>query len=140
MYKLIEPEVAGSLGEETELDNSVFPPHVKKLHYEFDGWLGDDILESFPCYIVTDCLRKDLENNKFTGISFNDVTVSKSETFLDIYPNRELPKFYWLKISGESFKDDFFITEENILAISEKVNLVLQKHNVNNADIEDLQD
>lgn len=47
MYKLIEPEVAGSLGKETELDSSVFPPHVKKLHYEFDGWLGDDILESF---------------------------------------------------------------------------------------------
>lgn len=50
---MIEPEVAGSLGKEKKLDNSVFPPHIKKLHYEFDGRLGDDILESFPCYIVT---------------------------------------------------------------------------------------
>ncbi|PQA90711.1 hypothetical protein SAMN05421796_1137 [Chryseobacterium piscicola] len=138
MYKLIEPEVAGSLGRETELDNSVFPPHVKKLHYEFSGWLGDDILESFPCYIVTDSLREDFENNKFTGISFNEVIVSKSETFLEIYPDRELPKFYWLKICGEAYKDDFFITKENVLAISEKVNLVLLRYNINNADIEEL--
>lgn len=138
MYKLIEPEVAGSLGKETELNNEVFPPHVKKLHYEFDGWLGDDILESFPCYIVTDSLRKDLENNKFTGISFHEVTISKSETFSELYPERELPEFYWLKITGEVYKDDFFTTEENMLAISERAYFVLQKHNINNADIEDL--
>lgn len=138
MYKLIEPEVAGSLGKETELDNSVFP-HVKKLNYEFDGWLGDDILESFPCYIVTKSLREDLENNKFTGISFHEVIISKSETFLELYPDRELPEFYWLKINGEAFKDDFFITEENILAISERAYFVLQNYNINNADIEDLE-
>ncbi|QQQ27178.1 hypothetical protein [Chryseobacterium indoltheticum] len=138
MYKLIEPEVAGSLGKETELDSSVFPPHVKKLHYEFDGWLGDDILESFPCYIVTESLKEALENNKCTGISFHEVIISKSETFLEFYPDRELPEFYWAKISGEVYKDDFFITEENMLAISERAYIVLQKHNINNADIEDL--
>ncbi|MGD1318737.1 hypothetical protein [Chryseobacterium sp. 2R14A] len=139
MYKLIEPEVAGSLGKETELDNSVFPPDVKKLNYEFDGWLGDDILESFPCYIVTESLRETLEGNKFTGVSFHEVIISKSETFSELYPDRELPEFYWLKISGEAFKDDFFITEENILAISERAYFVLQNYNINNADIEDLE-
>ncbi|MGD1318740.1 hypothetical protein [Chryseobacterium sp. 2R14A] len=139
MYKIIEPEVVGSLGKETELDNSVFPSHVKKLHYEFDGWLGDDILEFFPFYIVTYSLREALENNKFTGITFQEITISKSETFLELYPDRELPEFYWLKISGEAFKDDFFITQENILAISEKAYFVLQKYNINNANIEDLE-
>jgi len=139
MYILIEPEVAGNLGKETELDSSVFPPDVKKLHYEFDGWLGDDLLESFPCYIVTNSLRENIENNKFTGISFHDVIISKSETFLELYPNRELPTFYWAKIKGKAYKDDFFITEENILAISERVYLILKKHKINNADIEKLQ-
>lgn len=98
------------------MDNSVFPPHIKKLYYEFDGWLGDDILESFPCYIVTESLRKDFENNKFTGISFHEATISKSETFSELYPERELPDFHWLQINGEVYKDDFFTTEEKYVS------------------------
>lgn len=138
MYKLIEPEVAGGLGEETELDNSYFPPLVKKLHYEFDGWLGDDILESFPAYIVTEALKKNIEAENFTGIIFDYVLISKSETFMELYPEKELPVFFWAKINGEAYKDDFFITENNGLAISERVYLLLQKYKIDQADIEDL--
>lgn len=47
MFRYIEPEVAGGLGEETQMDSTVHPPLVKKLHLEFEGWLGDDILETF---------------------------------------------------------------------------------------------
>lgn len=138
MYKLIEPEVAGGLGEQTQMDNSFFPPLIKNLHYEFEGWLENDILESFPCYIVTEKLRKGLEREKLTGISFDEVIVSKSETFLELYPNKELPSFFWAKINGESNRDDFFITEKNGLAISERAYSLLKNYNIDQADIEDL--
>lgn len=94
MYKLIETEVAGGLGEQIQMDNSFFPPLIKNLHYEFEGWLGDDILESFPCYIVTERLRDGIELGKLTGVSFDKVFISKSETFLELYPDRELPNFF----------------------------------------------
>ncbi|MBL3548063.1 hypothetical protein [Chryseobacterium sp. KMC2] len=139
MYKLIEPEVAGGLGEKTEMDNTFFPPIVKYLHYEFDGWMGNDILESFPCYIVTEQLKKDIESKALTGITFDIVLVSKSDTFLELYPNKELPIFFWAKINGESYKDDFFITEKNTLAISEKAYSLLNDYNIDQADIEDLE-
>lgn len=137
MYKLIEPEVAGGLGEETEMDNSTFPPLVKNLHYEFDGWLGDDILESFPCYIVTESLRKGIESDHLTGVNFDEVYISKSENFSELYPNKELPVFFWMKINGEPNRDDFFINEENTLAISDKAYLLLKNYNISQADIED---
>ncbi|GEN73833.1 hypothetical protein [Chryseobacterium lathyri] len=136
MYKLIEPEVAGGLGDKTEMDNSFFPPLIKTLNYEFDGWLGDDILESFPCYIMTEVLRKGVEAEGLTGIYFSEVLISKSETFLELYSNRDLPNFFWAKISGEPYKDDFFITEQNTLAISEKAYFLLKKYSINHADIE----
>ena len=60
MYKYIEPEVAGGLGNETIIDKNYHPPIVKKLHYEFNGWLGDDILESFPCFIVSERLKNEI--------------------------------------------------------------------------------
>lgn len=139
MYRFIEPEVAGGLGEQTQLDNSFFPPLIKNLHYEFEGWLGDDLVESFPCYIVTERLRKGIESEQLSGISFDQVLVSKSETFLELYPDRELPNFFWAKINGESNRDDFFITERNVLAISEKAYLLLKNYNIDQADIEDLE-
>ncbi|BFO64213.1 hypothetical protein [Chryseobacterium sp. KCF3-3] len=139
MYKLIEPEVAGSLGDQTQIDNSFFPPLIKNLHYEFEGWLGDDLVESFPCYIVTERLRKGIESKQLSGISFDQVLVSKSETFLELYPDRELPNFFWAKINGESNKDDFFITKKNILAISEKAYSLLKGYNIDQADVENLE-
>lgn len=138
MYKLIEPEVAGGLGEKTDIDNTFFPPVVKYLHYEFEGWMGNDILESFPCYIVTEQLRKGIETEMLTGITFDTVLVSKSDTFLELYPDKELPNFFWAKINGEFSKDDFFITEKNTLAISDKAYSLLKNYSIDQADIEDL--
>lgn len=138
MYKLIEPEVAGGLGVQTQMDNSFFPPLIKNLHYEFEGLLGDDILESFPCYIVTERLRDGIELGKLTGVSFEEVFISKSETFLELYPDRELPNFFWAKINGESNIDDFFITEKNGLAISERAYSLMKNYSIDQADIEDL--
>ncbi len=138
MYKSIEPEVAGGLGEKIQMDNSVFPPLVKNLHYEFESWLGDDILESFPCYIVTESLRKGIESQNLTGINFDEVYICKSENFTELYPDKQLPIFFWAKINGERNKDDFFITEENTLAISDKAYLLLRNYNISQADIEDL--
>ncbi|UCA59047.1 hypothetical protein KB553_18715 [Chryseobacterium rhizoplanae] len=139
MYKLLEPEVAGGLGEKTEMDNSFFPPLVKQLNYEFEGWLGNDILESFPCYIVTERLKQGMESEGMTGIGFDDVLVTKSETFLELYPGKELPKFFWMKINGEADKDDFFITEKNTLAISARAYSLLKEYKIDQAAIEELE-
>lgn len=43
-YFYIEPEVAGGLGRNTVMNRAVHPPVVSKLHYHFDGWLGDVLL------------------------------------------------------------------------------------------------
>lgn len=120
------------------MDNSFFPPLIKTLHYEFDGWLGDDIIESFPCYIVMESLQKGIETENPTGISFANVIVSKSKTFLDLYPGRVLPGFFRAKINGTPFKDDFFLTDKNTVAISERAYFQLKKYNIDQADIEDL--
>ena len=61
MYYFIEPEVAGGWGGNTIADTSVHPPKISKLHYQFDGWLGDDLLESFPCFIVSESLKHESE-------------------------------------------------------------------------------
>ena len=135
-YFYIEPEVAGGWGANTVVDTSCHPPHVSKLNYEFSGWIGDDLLESFPCYIVTERLQKDLIKTGLTGFFFDEVEISKSEEFMDVFGDKHLPNFAWLKIVGDAGKDDFGIADDYRLVISDAAYNLLRSHQLNNATVE----
>jgi hypothetical protein len=138
MFRIIEPEVPGGIGIETELDNSTHPPLITKLHIEFEGWLGNDILEIFPCFLISEELKIKISNAALTGINFDQVIVSKSQRFDEVYPNKQLPTFYWAKINGQLEKNDFAIDDENCLVISELAFRILSEFNIANALIEEI--
>ena len=138
---MIEPEVAGNIADSTG-DWSVHPPTIDTLCYEFDDWLGTEIVTSFPCFIVTDALKVALETIQPTGCQFDSVEVSVSDLFevlnsedlSDASPNGgTLPKFHWLKPTGTLMQDDFAqtgIEKGYKLAVSQRVWDVLSKHNM----------
>lgn len=128
----LQPEVAGGLGARTIMDTTVHPPTVSVLEYEFDGWLGDDLLESFPCFILSERVKNLLQENDFTGYVFDNVIISKSDTFNEIYPDLELPDFYWLKIDGKAGVDDTGLSESNHLVVSEGFLKILLQFNLKN--------
>lgn len=119
-YFYIEPEVAGALGMNTVMDRRVHPPIVSKLHYHFDGWLGDQLLESFPCFIASELLEQKLKEAGFTGTVFDRVEITVSQQFRELYPNRQLPKFVWLRVEGTVGRDDFGIAPDGRLIVSER--------------------
>ena len=81
-YFYIEPEVAGGWGKNTVFDRTPGRPTVvHKLHYEFDGWLGDELLESTPCFIVSERMAREMKKMHLTGVNFDDVEVTTSEHF-----------------------------------------------------------
>ena len=109
-YHTVEPEVAGGWGANTAFTRmpgqSVV---VHKLHYEFEGWLGDDLIESTPCYIVSEGMAEQLRKAGLTGFVLDDVEITTSENFRETYAGRELPKFLWLKVGGVPGQDDLGI-------------------------------
>ncbi|MGH7418144.1 MAG: hypothetical protein ACREKB_10245 [Candidatus Rokuibacteriota bacterium] len=46
-YWILEPEVAGEIGEGTVLEPCTHPPVGHRLHYEFRGWLVLRCLQRF---------------------------------------------------------------------------------------------
>ncbi|MFC3960205.1 hypothetical protein [Halovivax cerinus] len=139
-YYHIHPEVAGELGAETEHDGSSLPPtqeSIQKLHYEFSGWLGDELLKSYSCYIITDSVKNHLDGSELSGWEINDVQVTTSVQFQELHPDRDLPTFHWLKITGEPGEDDFGIAENNRLVISESALSVLQEVTIDNAEVDE---
>jgi hypothetical protein len=119
-YFKIEPEVAGGTSEHTVMDRSVHPPLVSRLHYEVDDWLGDVLLAGFPCFIVTMEAKQALEVLGATGITFDSVEITTSGVFEDFHGDRKLPPFAWMKVHGEAGRDDFGLSSDLILVISER--------------------
>lgn len=133
-FYTIEPEVAGELGEGTVMDTSVHPPRVSAVHYVITDWLGDDIIESFPCYLVTPRLAAALESSQLTGfrIEAAQVTLSEEATEFGI---TETPEFRWLVITGPS-GEDFSVLPSGQAVISEAALQALQTYTIDNCDIE----
>jgi hypothetical protein len=133
-YYIIDPEVPGNISSSDFIDKTARPPVIRKLKFEFDGWLGDDLLESICTYIISERLKNEIIG--YSGFELEDVDISVSGQFEELYPQKELPTFYWLKVVGEAGTDDFGRTKGNRLVISERVYDVLQKLGTKGADFE----
>lgn len=132
----VEPEVAGALGDNTVMDTDIHPPVVRQLHYRFDGWLGDVLVESFPCFVVTAEAAGALVALELTGVELGPVEVTKSDTFEDIHPQRELPRFAWLKPRGTAGESDLGAAPDGRLVVSKRALEALQSLGIANALIE----
>lgn len=135
-FFVLEPEVAGGLGPHTVMDRSTHPPVVSQLHYQFDGWLGDAIVESFPCILVTESLSNLLLQEQVVGMEVAEVEVSTSEQFREACPGVELPRFVWLRATGVAGVDDFAVGPDFRLVVSEKALRVIQATQPRGLDVE----
>jgi hypothetical protein len=108
---------------------------IHKLHYQLDGWLGDDLLESDSCYVITDRLAKALQGRGLSGYDLKDVEVSVSDQFNDCYPGRELPGFVWLDITGAAGVSDFGVGSDGRLIVSESALEALKHTQLDNCSV-----
>lgn len=136
-YFVLEPEVAGGFGDGTVMDTSVEPPRVERLHYEIFGWLGDELLESTPCFVVAKTLAERLTAAGVTGFRLADVEVTADEQDEELMgESAPLPEFWWLQVTGQRGVDDFGLTDNASLVVSERALAVLRTGTLDNCDIE----
>jgi len=144
---LLHPEVAGGLGPRTVLKSrGANPPLVTTLDYQFDGWLGDELLTTFPCFIVSDALAQNLGHAGLTGFVTEDMLVSLSDEFALRAP--PLPKFHRLiplgaiVVLGDAATDwsghDLCLSENGGLVVTERCLDVLMEHSLANCGVNPL--
>ena len=131
---LLNPRWPADGGGETVADVSVHPPRVQRLHYQFDGWLGDALLESFSCYIVSKELGASLLASGLTGFNLEACRVSNSSQFDELHPGRKLPVLKRLRVAGTPGKDDFGISSDNELVVSMAAKSLLAQHHVEHCE------
>lgn len=136
MFFFVEPEVAGGIGPNSEVHRDSGKLVVTRLNYQFDGWLGDALLETTPCFIVTDDARQLIERAGLSGVSFSDVEVTRSDMFADLYSNKTLPHFWWMVVQGEPKADDFGLARDLRLVASERALSILKQAGLMHAQVE----
>ncbi|OYD07432.1 hypothetical protein [Paludifilum halophilum] len=151
----LEPEVAGGWGENTIIANldeyrqKGARPNVTNLHYEFDGWLGDELLESTPCFIVTTDLERAIKDQNLSGVTFTKVEISTTPEFDELYPDRTLPEFKRLIPLGEVqisddgrvtdwSRQDFCLSQKDYLVVTERAFQLLKQYQLDQCDITSL--
>jgi len=148
-YFYLEPEVAGGPWKGSVLDRSVHPPLVSHLNFLFDGWLGDSLVEGFPCWIATVPVMEAIKAAGLTGVSFDTLDITRSDLFNDMYPDLVLPSFVWMKVAGTPGRDDFgvrgrlkpleskgpFPMHMFVLVVSERALEVLKPLGISHAEI-----
>lgn len=135
---VLEPEVAGELGPGTEMDSSVHPPVVTRLQYVLHGWLGDDIVESFPSFAVTKRLGKLLTESSLTGFRLGDVDVVMPDEANNVDDSPAMvPELLWLQVD-EGPRGDLGLDDTGRLVVSDRALNVLRQVNIANCDIESI--
>jgi hypothetical protein len=133
----LEPEAAGWDGKSVA-DWQINPPAIYELHYEFDYWLGDVLLESAHSLITTLDLKAAIQSAALTGARFDRVKVCKSEQFEELFPEVKLPAFAWMKVEGKSGEDDFGIAQDLRLVVSERALKLIQSFGIPHAKVSNL--
>ena len=139
-FYAVRPEVPGQLGDKTVLDRDGGRLKVQHLELVFDGWLGDELVTAHPAFAATRHLADLFVQAGLTGFSLRDMDVSRSEEFLDFYPDRQLPEFVELVLTGTPGVDDLARDDTDLLIMSERAVDVMRLTNPLDADITALAD
>ena len=78
MTYVLEPLVAGELGDGTQLDATTHPPLVRHVEFVLDLPTDEDLIESFPVFLVSESLGHALASANLTGFGSSMPTCGRA--------------------------------------------------------------
>jgi hypothetical protein len=82
-------------------------------------------------------MGKEIKRAHLNGVWFDEVEVTTSDQFKEFCPNRQLPKFVWLRMEGTAGQDDFGTAPDGRLVVSEQALTLLREHGISHAVVTD---
>jgi len=133
-FRRLMPEVPGELGDQARLDATTHPPRVERFHLDLTNWLGDDLVEVFPCFAVTQRLADALRSSGFTGYELASMVTTVNPDQREFDPGIVVPEFKRLLPTGRAGADDFGTDERHHLVVSRRCWDLLRRFAVAHCD------
>jgi len=116
------------------MSTEVHPPRVEHLHYEVQGWLGDDLLDSTPCFLISPELAAIGPQAGCTGLRTDDARVTITPDAAPIVDPR-VTSFLWLQPQGQPGQDDLALDATASLVVTDRALDVMRRFNLDHCDI-----
>ena len=130
----LEPQVAGEFGPATVFDHRQHPPTVTDVEYVLDHPDTDDLIESFPVYLVSDRLTARLLD--FPGLGFEAVVVRPGDNYLELFGDAPHKPYVRLLLDGSP---DAWLGEDLVLCVSDRLMEVLRESDLRRGDVTTLE-
>ena len=134
MAYALEPFVAGQLGEGTRLDLSTRPPTVEAVEYLLDAPTDEDLIESFPVYLVSEGLATMMTDARLEGFTLEEARVARSREYVEIYGDDGHKSYRWLRLRPDA-NVDCWIDDEYRLCVSDRMMAVLAEGVLDECDV-----
>jgi hypothetical protein len=120
----LDPQVAGELGEGSVLDTTVHPPVVTEVDYVLDQPEADELIQSFPVFLVSSGLADRFQSAGLTGFTLEEATTRPSFEYLSAFGQAPHREYRWLRVHGTE-QDDCWIDSSAMLCVSDRMMEIL---------------
>src|SRR5215211_250252 len=134
MAYVLEPLVAGELGDETDLDTRTHPPLVHSVEFVLDLPTDEDLIESFPVFLVSEELASALTAAGFRGFQLSDAQVRPSHEYLANHGEVPHKRYRWLRLMP-SRPSDCWLDAQYRLCVSDQMYFVIARHRIDGCDV-----
>ena len=133
-HYVVEPEVAGGWGKNT-LQAATGKGTAAKASLRVRRMAWRRTLGKYALFHSFGAIAREIGGAELTGVRFDEVEVTVSQEFMQLYPSRQLPKFVWLKVQGTPGGDDFGTAQDLRLVVSERALEVLRRVGIAHAAV-----
>jgi hypothetical protein len=127
MFYFVQVPVFGQMGPKTEMDSTVHPPIVRKLHCLVDSIPKSELWRVFPCVIVGLALAENLRQSDCSGFKLQEALFEAGASFRHFHgKTTRLPELRWCLITGTAYTDDLGLADGGKLIVSEGVKLLIE--------------
>ena len=138
MHYIFRPNIPGELGDKTEGDFTKRPIIINHLHFVFD-YFPDDIFTCCEVIVVIENLLNIILDNNLTGLSTPKLIEYELNQQYFVWENSDdVPNknYFMMEVCG-NVSDDFYLTKEFNLIISEKALELLKSFRISFAKWEE---
>jgi len=143
MFYKLNPQYCGVFGRKTLYGGELtdVPAVIYRLHGEFNIYPDDELVEISRQFLGSVELAGQIKaiQPRLTGLYVDDVTITPTLDFRRNYPGKELPILKWFKITGKATVDDFGMSKDYQLVVSDRTLGVL-KPKISNCQISIFED